>query len=395
MKPVSQTRAMVTGMGALCSLGLTLDTCMDHLFEGAPSPKPPERFSTNHTEPYPVFGLPGPLDPRGGKAEDLSLTARMAVAAAREAIDNAGLSPKNLKGRTVGVCMGTTVGAALNNDPFYIQYRNGEQPGMAPIKRFLRSNPAQAVARALDLTGPVQTIVNACASGADAVGTAAGWVRAGVCDLAIAGGADELCKVTYNGFISLMITDPRPCRPFDAGRRGLNLGEGAAAMIIEPAGRSDARHLARIAGYGSAGDAYHLTAPRPDASGLRTALEKALAEAGKTVSDIGFINAHGTGTRDNDRMEMTLFKDTLPGVPFFSTKGYTGHTLGAAGAIEAVFTIACMNRGIIPASAGFSTPDPDFGISPVIAPLAVSADSAISQSVAFGGNNAVLVFSKG
>lgn len=415
-------RPVITGMGAMCSLGMDLDTCMASLFTAPPDPAPPAGFRTDHPVPYPVFSLPGDPEagPTGGPtggligdladgqtdglagdpaqdpATDLTLTARMAVAAARQALADAGLTPSLLRGKRVGVCMGTTVGASLNNDPFYKEFREGNSPGLNPIKRFLRSSPAAAVARAFDLAGPVQTIVNACASGSDAIGIGAGWIRAGLCDLVIAGGTDELCRVTYNGFISLMITDPAPCRPFDAERNGLNLGEGAAAMVLEPGTtqRSGSHIRARVAGYGAASDAYHLTAPRPDGRGLSRALARALADAGTGIKDIGFINAHGTGTRDNDKVEMAVFREHLPGIPFLSTKGYTGHTLGAAGALEAVFTVACMNLGKIPPSRGFSNPDPESGLSPVTSPLAIKAPAAISQSVAFGGNNAVLVFTR-
>ena len=394
--------AAVTGMGAICSLGMDLKTCMENMFSGPVAPALPTAFSTDHPTPYPVFALPEALPPDTARqGRDLSLTARMAVAVARQALEDAGLTPDMLNEKTVGVCMGTTVGASLNNDPFYISYRKGETPGMDPIRRFLFSNPARAVAREFKLTGPVQTVVNACASGADAVGIGAEWINAGRCDMVIAGGTDELCKVTYNGFASLMITDPAPCKPFDANRRGLNLGEGASALILEPAmgetiktSPAGKKPHARITGYGTACDAYHLTAPSPDARGLMSALENALAENNTGLAQIGFINAHGTGTRDNDRMEMTVFKDKLPGIPFLSTKGYTGHTLGAAGALEAVFTIACLNRGEIPGSRGFSEPDPDFGISPVTAPRKINEFTAISQSVAFGGNNTVLIFSR-
>ena len=392
----------VTGMGAMCSLGMDLKTSIENMFSAPVAPAPPTAFSTDHPEPYPVFSLPEELPQNLVRQDrDLSLTARMAVVVAGQALADAGLTPDMLKEKTVGVCMGTTVGASLNDDPFYISYRKGENPEMDPIRRFLFSNPARAVAREFSLKGPVQTVVNACASGADAVGIGAQWIKAGICDMVIAGGTDELCKVTYNGFISLMITDPALCKPFDVDRRGLNLGEGAAALILEPA--TDAtekisserqKSYVNITGYGTACDAYHLTAPRPDARGLMSALDNALLENGTDIARIGFINAHGTGTRDNDRMEMTLFKEKLPGIPFLSTKGYTGHTLGAAGALEAVFTIACLNRGEIPGSRGFSKPDPDFGISPVTLPRKIDKSIAISQSAAFGGNNTVLIFSR-
>ena len=391
---VAAGNAFITGMGAVCSLGPDTDTVMDTLFGMPPDPAPPERFSTDHPVAYPVFSLPKALEEAVTvKHRDLTLTAGMAVETAKQALDDAGLSLDDLKGKRVGVCMGTTVGCALNNDPFYIRYREGKEPGMEPILRFFASNPAEAVARALHLDGPVQTVANACASGSDAIGIGAGWLASGLCDLVIAGGTDELCKVTYNGFSSLMITDHERCRPFDAERRGLNLGEGAAALVMEPESDPE-RARCRLDGYGAACDAYHLTAPRPDAGGLKRAVAEALNQSGLKKSDIGFINAHGTGTRDNDRMEMTLFKEDLSGIPFFSTKGYTGHTLGAAGALEAVITIGCLESGKIPPSIGFTTPDPETGLSPVTRVRPVASKSALSLSVAFGGNNAALVFTR-
>ena len=383
-------------MGAICCLGRNLEQCMDAMFHAPVKPAPPLAFTTDHPVSYPVFNLPGDLPQTLEKQHveqqgiQLSLTARMAIAAARQALEDAGYSIGDLKGKKVGVCMGTTVGSSLNNDPFYERYRTGEQPEMDPVIKFLNSNPAQVVANAFGLTGPVLTVVNACASGADAIGTAREWINAGLCDIAIAGGSDELCKVTYNGFISLMITDPTPCRPFDATRSGLNLGEGAAAVVLEATSKNPVKGW--LSGYGAACDAYHLTKPRPDARGLMSALDQVLSPKTIDMADIGFINAHGTGTKDNDRMEMTVFKEKLSGIPFFSTKGYTGHTLGAAGALEAVFTLACLNRQEIPSSRGFATPDPDFDLSPVTAAQKFDKPAAISQSVAFGGTNAVLLF---
>ncbi|MCP3944565.1 MAG: beta-ketoacyl-[acyl-carrier-protein] synthase family protein [Desulfobacteraceae bacterium] len=407
----------VTGISCICALGTTLDQGMKNMFENVPVPSPPKQFSTDHPIKYPVFSIPDSenSNARGshygqadyGKSEpvnkwvskknlDLTLTARMAIAAAAQALEDAGITPEVLKYKRVGVCMGTTVGCALNNDPFYIKYKQGNQPGMAPIKRFLASNPTESIAEEFDLDGPTQTIVNACASGTDAIGIGAQWLAADLCDLVIAGGTDELCKVTYNGFISLMITDDTTCKPFDADRNGLNLGEGAAIVILEPIKKTPPlkdRAKCRVAGYGSACDAYHLTAPKPDGQGLKTAINQALAHSGLAKTDIGFINAHGTGTRDNDKIEMRVFKQLMPDTAFFSTKGYTGHTLGAAGAIEAVFTIYNLINGIIPKSLGFSKKDPETDIAPVTKTQTISCRAAMSQSVAFGGNNSVLIFS--
>jgi 3-oxoacyl-[acyl-carrier-protein] synthase II len=388
----------ITGAGCLCAAGGTLGECMATLFEGRRNPAPPTRFSSTHTVSYPVFEVPETAIP--GNMMDssrISLTGRLALAAAYEAVSDAGLDRDTLRGRKVGVCIGTTVGAAMNNEIFYGEYLKGSNPEMTPIIRFLMSNPADLIARDLGLTGPCQTVVNACSSGTDAVGIGASWIQSGLCNMVIAGGADELCHVTYNGFISLMITDEAPCKPFDQDRKGLNLGEGAAMLILESKNSCQQRQKlprARFLGYASSSDAHHLTAPHPQGEGLKRAILEALRFSHRNAEDIAFVNAHGTATPDNDRVEGKVLGEVLPGVPFFSTKGYTGHTLGAAGAIEAAFTVACLERGTIPGSAGFVTPDPELTVSPVAATTTVAGSTAISQSLAFGGCNGVLVLGR-
>jgi len=387
----------VTGLGCLSGAGMNLDENLENLFAGRRYPGAPIRFSTDHPVAYPVLELRVdfklPLDE--GQLV-YARTGQLALAAALEALTDAGYDEAALRGKRVGVCIGTTVGCALNCDDFYRDYKAGIEPGMAIIERYLRSNPAAVIARQLKLNGPVQTVVNACSSGTDAIGLGASWLRAGVCDIVISGGADELSRVTYAGFSSLMITDTQPCKPFDANRKGLNLGEGAGIMILERSDRVEkARIRGRVLGYGSACDAYHLTAPRPDGGGLKAALAEALRTADIRAAQIAFVNAHGTGTPDNDRIEGRVLHEVLPGVPFLSTKGYTGHTLGAAGAIEAVYTLACLERGEIPASIGFTEPDPEIPVTPVTANRSIAGTVALSQSLAFGGNNAVLILAAG
>lgn len=398
MKP--EPAIAVTGVGCLCAAGSNFKQCMGALFCGSCVPNPPTRFSSDHPTAYPVFEileLPPPVgsnDPQ----PDIMLTARFALRAAEEALGNAGLNRKILQAKRVGICIGTTVGSAMNNEEFYREYRSSNRPQMAAIHRFLNSNPARAIADHYGLSGPCQTVVNACSSGTDAIGLGAAWIRSGICDIVIAGGADELCRVTYNGFISLMITDELPCRPFDVDRKGLNLGEGAAMVVLESEALCRERNQpprALFLGYGSACDAYHLTAPAPDGRGLKQAIAAAMAACHESVDNIAFINAHGTGTADNDRVESLVLNELLAGAPFLSTKGLTGHTLGAAGAIEAAFTIGCLEAEKIPASMGFATPDPNLAAVPVQKESAVIGTIAMSQSLAFGGNNAALIFGKG
>lgn len=387
----------ITGLGCLNGAGLNLSECMESMFRGERNPHPPIRFTTDHPTSYLVLelrdGFKLPLD----KQESAySRTCQLALAAALQALTDAGWDVESLRGKRVGVCVGTTVGCALNCDDFYRAYKDAAVPEMSIMERFLRSNPAAVIARQLKLDGPTQTVVNACSSGTDAIGIGASWLRGGACDIVIVGGADELLRVTYAGFSSLMITDSEPCKPFDVKRKGLNLGEGAGLLVLESEQiRGDKKVRGQMLGYGSACDAYHLTAPHPDGVGLKQAMHEAFACAGVSAAEIAFVNAHGTGTPDNDRVEGRVLSDVLPGVPFLSTKGYTGHTLGAAGGIEAAFTVACLQRGEVPASIGFAAVDPEIGLAPVLKNTRLDGSVGLSQSLAFGGNNAVLILGKG
>ncbi len=384
----------IKGAGCLCALGGDLPTCMQNLFSGQQKNGPPSGFTTDRPDIYPVFEADNNHIPYGNDSTELSRSARLALGAAEEAIRDSGFSPGDLSSMRVGVAVGTTVGSTLNNEDFYRRFCNGEHPELLEIKRFLNSNPAQAISRKFKLNGPVQTVVNACSSGADAIGTGMSWLSAGLCDLVIAGGADELSRISYLGFISLMISDPKPCRPFDRTRQGLNLGEGAAMLLLsKKQPEKQGGRYCELAGYASACDAHHLTAPDPQGNGLRKALKNILQKTGNPRGNIAFINAHGTGTQDNDRVEMQVLSELLPGTPYFSIKGGTGHTLGAAGAIEAAITAACLAEGQIPGSIGFSAAEKDT-VPPLENNAEITGKFAISQSLAFGGNNAVLLFKR-
>jgi 3-oxoacyl-[acyl-carrier-protein] synthase II len=388
----------VSGIGCICAAGENLSDCMDTLFTRAPVPAPPASCPGSQ---YPVFEVPDRFLPEDHPSPLAGTrAARLALKAAQEALADAGLNPDMLCGKKVGVLIGTNVFGSVTNRSL-LPLDTGEARGAgsrlrcpSPAERYLIVNPALWIARHFNFSGPCQVIVNACSAGSDAIGLAGAWIRSGLCDMVIAGGVDAFYEVTYYGFISLMNCDIAPCKPFDVCRNGLNLGEGAGIMVLE----SD-RMLAHrgksarafVCGYGMASDAYHFTAPDPDAGGLRLAIQDALNTAGARPTDIAFINAHGTGTQDNDRIESHLFHDLFPGVPFGSTKAYTGHTLGASGAIEAAFTISCLERQQAPASAGFAEPDPDLPAHPVREITAICGASALSETLAFGGNNSVLI----
>jgi 3-oxoacyl-(acyl-carrier-protein) synthase len=314
-----------------------------------------------------------------------------------EALLDAGL-PSKLPDSRAGVCLGTTVASQLNDIDFYRDYRSEGRVAIGSIDRYLKANLAEAVARVIHARGPSVTVVNACSSGADAIGVALSWLRSGACDIAIAGGADELNQVPLCGFGALGILSDSICAPFDRDRTGLNLGEGAGVLVLESEkvfrDRSE-KPLLYLTGYGSAADAYHLTAPHPGGSGLEAALLKAMSEADIRAEDVCFVNAHGTATPDNDKIEGSVFRRIFgEEVVFLSSKGFVGHTLGAAGGLEAAFAAVALREGWIPASAGFVHRDDEIMLSPVTEKTPVSGRAAISTSLAFGGNNAAIVISR-
>jgi len=372
---------------------------MESIYRGRRAPAPPARIELNLESEYPVFEVTDSVDmpeELGGYA-DATRTTTLLCTAVSEALGQAGVSPEDLAGSRVGVCIGTTVGCTLNNEPFYREYLEGARPDVAPIDRYLANNPALALRRLLNLTGPALTIANACSSGTDAIGIAADWIRSGICEVAIAGGADELSRVTCLGFSSMLISSKEACRPFDANRSGLNLGEGAGVVILESRARIRARGhraLAMVAGYGTAADAYHPTAPHPGGAGLIRAVHSALNAAGVSAEEISFVNAHGTSTPGNDKAEGSAITTLYELVPVVSTKAYTGHTLGAAGGIEAVFTVRALLDGRLPGTAGFETFDEECGIRPTSEITPVDGRYGVSHSLAFGGNNSALIIGR-
>jgi len=397
-------KIFITGIGGISAAGKNITEHLESFRLMKRNAGPVSLFDTSL--PYPVFEVKSPLiskqaskqiNKQINKQKNEMRTLSLAMSAIEEALHDAGLQ-KDFSGIKTGVCLGTSVASQLNDIDFYQTYRNTGAADMASVDRFLKGNLAEAVAKSIKANGPSVTVVNACSSGADAIGTALSWLRTGVCDIAIAGGADELNRVPLCGFGALGILSKSLCRPFDRDRTGLNLGEGAGILILETEKFSrsrDKKSLLRLAGYGAAADAYHLTAPRPDGSGLESALRKSLADAKITPQDICFINAHGTATHDNDKVEgIVLEKVFGPEIKFLSTKGYTGHTLGAAGGLEAAFAAAALREGWIPASAGFIQQDDDIAVKPITEQTQINGSFAVSTSLAFGGNNASIVIAR-
>ena len=391
--PPHPVLAAVTGIGCVCAAGITLDAVLARLDKGPPEPALPTRFA-GLEQVHPIFEV-SPLPARMPR-DNLFLDTGLGflLEGTYQALETAGLSQKELAGKRVGVCIGSSVGFAVNYFPLYKAWKQDEVGPTGLLETFRRSNYALALKEYFGFAGPCQLVANACASGTDAIGIAAGWIASGLCDMVLAGGAESLSFISYYGFSRLMIADAEPCKPFDRNRGGLNLGEGAGVMLLEPAGTRRTA-LGLVLGYGAAGDAHHPTAPHMEGRGLRRAIKTAMLQAGVRASDLAFISTHGTATKDNDKVEGTVLADMLPGVPLLATKRATGHALGAAGAIEAAITLGCLNRGILPASPGFREPDPETRVVPTTRPLMLESRIAVSDSLAFGGCNAALVLQGG
>jgi len=254
---------------------------------------------------------------------------------------------------------------------------------------------ADVLAAVFGCRGPRLTVVTACSSSANALGIAADCIQDGRADALLAGGTDAHCKMTYAGFNSLQALDPDTCRPFDRRRAGLSLGEGAAIFVLEEEARARKRGaeiFAEFAGYGTSADAHHMTAPDPEGRGAVAAMRRALAEAGLSPTDVDYVNAHGTGTPQNDPIETravkTVFADHARRLGVSSTKSQVGHCLGAAGAIEILATVLALRHGFVPPTVNLEEPDAECDLDYV--PVEARQQRlrvALSNSYGFGGNN--------
>jgi len=296
----------------------------------------------------------------------------------------------------------TVIGTTSGGMSFGEQYYRGltQHKGLRRAPRWIANYPPQKpVFDALDAFGiqsPCQVIANACASGTNALGHAFQCIRSGRYQRVLAGGYDALCELVFVGFDSLQAATPDKCRPFDANRSGMVLGEGAAVLALEDwesAQNRGADILAEITGYGISTDNHHLTQPDPSGIGPRLAMEQALRSSGLKAEQIDYINAHGTATRFNDAAEGKAIQELFPSrVPISSTKSMMGHSLGAAGAIEAIVCLLAIQHDFLPPNINFSSPDPDIGLD-IVANEARphQVRTALSNSFGFGGTNASIV----
>lgn len=396
----SSEHIAIVGIGAVSPFGWGIPSLLEGLYGGRTAIATFDRFDASRHRTRLAAQVPAaPVALRFPRRA--SLADRYALAAAGEARARSGLAPGSL-GPSCGVFFGSSTGGLLESEDWFERLPTGRaHDSLLAPQQF--SAPGDAVARAHGVSGPVETISAACASGAMAIGRALDALRSGEVTRAIAGGSDSLCQLTYAGFNSLRSVDEMPSRPFRRDRTGLSLGEGAAVLVLEPLERARGRGaavLAILAGAGESCDAHHMTAPDPHGKGAERAIRAALASAGIGPEAIAFINAHGTGTPHNDAAEAAalhaVFGDRTGTIPVTSTKSLVGHLLGSAGALEAVATaIDLGNRTVHPMPSGGEA-DPALDLDLVLgSPRSVpAATHALSTNLAFGGANAALVLAR-
>jgi 3-oxoacyl-[acyl-carrier-protein] synthase-1 len=380
----------ITASSTVNSLGSTTEQVMSMLRSGRASLSPPPSGTTIDT----VCGvveddldsLPEPLkqfDSRNNRFVQRALSEiETPLNAARE----------RWGAERIGICVGSSTAAMDEIENAYARHADtGSIPsGFDVYARGSFDGLVRALRGLTGLEGPAAVITNACASSGKAFASAKRWIDAGAVDAVLVGGADCLCQITLRGFRSLGLLSGEPTRPFSRERRGINIGEGAAFALIERSGEGP-----RLLGAGESGDAHHMTTPDPEGRGAQRAMEAAIADAGVSAVDIDYINAHGTGTAFNDAMESRAIRATLGAAAdpiVVSTKGYVGHTLGAAGAIEAVFVLESLRNGWIPASVGAEPLDPEIGLNVTTTTIETDVRLALTNSFAFGGSNVSLVF---
>ena len=397
---MSGAAVAVTGLGAVCGFGWGLEPLRHGLAAGHTAI---ERFDRFDTAGYRTsLAAQAPLPPRGVDAAGgrrATWADRFALAAAHEAMACAGLGA-TLAGRAAGLFFGGATGGMFESEEYFAAIGAGAGAAVSRLASQQPSGPADAVARALALAGPVTTTAAACASATLALGAALDALRSGEIEIALAGGSDSLCRLTHAGFNALRAIDERPCRPFRVERQGMSIGEGAGVLVLETAEharRRGARVVGWLAGCGASCDAYHMTSPDPGGEGISRAVAAALADAGVAADAIDFVNLHGTGTAANDAAEAKMlarvFGARARRLPATSTKSLVGHLLGAAGGLEAVATLLGLADGAVHPTAGEGTLDAALGVDLVVgAPRALpTARRALSSNLAFGGANAACV----
>jgi len=337
-------------------------------------------------EDEPVVDELAGFDCRNNRLAQLGLRQDDFVERAAQARDRYGAA-------RVGVFVGTSTSGVLQAELAY-RHRDPVSGALPADFSYFGTQNAMSVAeftrRFLSLQGPVMSVSTACSSSAKVFASAYRHIKAGLCDAAVVGGADSLCFSTLYGFSSLGLVSDRPCRPWDAERHGMNIGEGAGFALLEK--MVDGAAGVALLGYGESSDAYHMSSPHPEGAGAAAAMKTALERAGLTADAIDYINLHGTGTRANDESEDRAVMQVFgSGTPCSATKGFTGHTLGAAGITETLFALGSIERGFIPGTLNSQYLDPELSAAVLLKNRAAPVTRVLSNSFGFGGSNCSLV----
>ncbi len=394
-------RVVVSGLGLVSPFGAGLKAFWTGLSAGTCAIKAAtlvetEGFRSRIAAEVPADAMAAlPASRRRSRAD------RMALAAATEALADAGLTGRDRA--RAALVVGAVGGGMYEGEEWYWEETRSGRPSskIRVLRSILPFSHAEALGLRLGLDGPRETLVMACASGAASIALGTDLIREGMVTAAVVGGVDALTRICFMGFNALRLLDPEPCRPFDRDRRGMSIGEAAAFLVLEDAARCRARGggvYASLLGAGMTTDAHHVTAPHPEAEGMIRAITLALEAAGMAPGDVGYVNAHGTGTPQNDRTEALALRRVFGDgrVLVSSTKSMVGHTMAAAGSVEAVATVLALQHGLLPPTANLANSDPEIPFDCIPrearpAPVAV----ALSNSFGFGGQNVSLIFGRG
>ncbi|RXR31578.1 beta-ketoacyl-[acyl-carrier-protein] synthase family protein [Flavobacterium piscinae] len=394
-------RVAITGMGIISSIGNSVEENFQSLINGKTGISTIENLETIHKEVIMVGEIKltnQQLAKQLNLSEDnnFSRTTLLGAIAVREALENANV--KDINDCRSGFISATSVGGMDLNEKYFYEYYNDES-----LHKYINSHDAgdssHQIADYIGLKGMVTTVSTACSSAANAIMLGCRLIQSGQLDRVIVGGTDALAKFTINGFKTLMILSDTYNTPFDNDRKGLNLGEAAAFLVLESdeiVQKNNKKVLAYVSGFGNANDAFHQTASSENGEGAFLAMQKAFKLADLKPEDINYINAHGTATPNNDLSEgraiLRIFNNKVP--DFSSTKAFTGHTLAAAAAIEAVYSVLALQHNLVFPNMNFKKPMEEFNLIPQTILKEKNINHVLSNSFGFGGNCSTVIFSK-
>jgi len=396
-------RVAITGIGVFCSTGKSAEEFLQSLKGGQSGIGPITLFDTSK---YPCKIGAEIRDYRSEEfftkkeLKKLSRADQFGLIASEEAVKASGIH--SYPSEESGVCLGAGAGGMFEAEIYHreVLIKGKSKPSL--LWPFIPSYATDCIAERFGFSGPKSTVTTACSSSATAIGYGADLIRSGRCKVAVCGGSEGLSELTFGGFSSLKVMDPFPCKPFDRKRAGMSLGEGAGILILEDldeAGKRGAKILAEVFGYGIGGEAYHITAPEPTGMNEARIMKEALEESGFASTDVDYINAHGTGTPLNDKVETLSIKNAFGeraySIPVSSIKSSVGHCLGAAGAIEAIASILSIVHQFIPSTLNHQEGDEDCDLDYVPGKAREKeVNFVLSNSFAFGGNCTTLILGK-